>query len=325
MKGRKHRIRTIVLLLFIQVLISTFQVLAVEEQAENTVIIVSSSDDLQHEIDNAADHSTIRLLPGIYRQQILIHKPVLISGYSKENTRFIVTTEKNKPAITITASYTNLENISVINDGPGIYTTGIRTIADHTTINNCIIEKTPVGIALWSSNNVIRNSLFRECTDEGIVIISSSYKEANNNLIEGCIFIDNCDGIELQESCYNIIRNCHFEDNTHDGIDAISSNNDNNLIIKCTIINNEVHGIYFSNSLNNVIQDCVVAENTDGDILFTSFEQSNTVSNVTFSLQSIDEQNDVKSVETMAKDFRGQLIDRVVWIFSSLSTIFSFS
>jgi len=105
------------------------------------------------------------------------------------------------------------------------------------------------------------------CSDEGIVLLSTMISTANNNFIGYCKFVNNCDGIEMQQSSMNTIDSCIFNNNYHSGIDGINSNNNNNIIQNCTITNNSVHGIYITNSQNNTIKDSYFYNNTDGNII----------------------------------------------------------
>lgn len=324
MKVKKDMIQRIFLILLI-VTFFTFEYGSAKQNiSHQSTFYVSPTDDVQSIIDEVSDYSVIHLLPGIYTEQLTIYKPLIISGSSKEKVRFVVTTDVNEPAITLSAQNIVLENLTIINQGPGIYTTGVRTIADNITIQYCSIEKTPVGLALWSSNNTIKNCVFTDCTDEGIVIISSSFKKADHNLIQQCVFTNNCDGIELQGSCYNTINDCLFEDNTHDGIDAICSGNDNNVISQCTIIDNAVHGIYFSSSAYNTIRDCIIADNTDENILFTPIQGNNVITNVSFSSAPSEIQVVQLSDQKTSGSIKQQLFDRIIDMFSSLRSLVSF-
>ena len=273
MRGTIHT--SIVIFLVSMILLCSMKSLPAE--TKYTILSATPQDDLQDIIDNAAPYSILCLAPGIYTQELMIHIPLHIKGSSDNTTVFIVETDTNKPALTISSEHTTLQHLTFINTGPGIYTTGVRVIAAQTTIQQCQFKDTPVGIALWSSNNTVAHSTFFNCSDEGIVIISSSLFTADNNTIEYCEFIKNCDGIELQQSSYNTVRNCLFDSNNHDGIDAIKNNNNHNKILNCTIINNQVHGLYFSRSQNNTIQDCIIANNTDADVLFTPDLNDNVV------------------------------------------------
>jgi len=201
MREMRGTIRTsIVILLVSMVLLCSMTSLPAE--TDHTIIYATPLDDLQPIIDDAAPYSILSLAPGIYTQELMIHIPIHIKGSPDDTTVFIVETGTNKPALSISAEHTTLQHLTIINTGPGIYTTGVRIVADHSTIRRCHFKDTPVGIALWSSNNTVSHSTFYNCSDEGIVIISSSLFTAENNMIEYCEFIKNCDGIELQQSSY---------------------------------------------------------------------------------------------------------------------------
>jgi parallel beta-helix repeat protein len=272
MRGKIHTAMLIItellfiLLIFSLLVSAQHQSVVMTNREENMVIITPI--DIQSKIDQAQPYDTIRLAPGSYDQTIIIRKPLTLSGSHPKKTVIHTTSPQNQAAITVASSYVRIENISITNDGPGLYTSGIRILSNHTTIDHCIIEDTPVGIALWTSLNTISNCLFLNCDDEGIVLLDTSYSPCQYNSIINCTFLYNCDGIELQQSSYNIIYNCTMRFNTHSGIDAIRNNNDYNLISNCVICDNKVHGIYFAGSSNNRIISCCIENNTDGNIIY---------------------------------------------------------
>jgi len=134
------------------------------------------------------------------------------------------------------------------------YEYGIKIDIDNTIIENLVFKDIPIGICVWSSNNIIRNCTFISCSDEGIILIGS------NNTIENCVFYKCVDGVELQQSSDNVFIYCRFLGNTHAGIDAIKNNNNNNIIDQCVFIDN-LYGSYFSKSIKNEYIDCVFSDN----------------------------------------------------------------
>jgi len=129
--------------------------------------------------------------------------------------------------------------------------------------------------------------------------------------------------IELQQSSYNTIRNCLFDGNTHDGIDAIKNDNNHNKILNCTIINNEVHGIYFSRSHNNSIQDCIFANNTDADVLFNPDLNDNFIHYTTNDaskqpLPPAHTQEKSKTDDTRISNFLNNIRDRLLALLTPL-------
>ena len=122
-----------------------------------------------------------------------------------------------------------------------IYETGINITKDNQRIENMVFYDIPIGIILWSSNNVIANCTFIECSDEGILLIGS------NNLIENCVFYRCVDGIELQKSSNNTFINCRFLNNTHAGIDGIINSNNYNEFYNCLFYESP-YGCFFKES-----------------------------------------------------------------------------
>ena len=253
--------------------------LAVQAQSETTdndrLLIVDPHGEGQFlTINKAVSHAqpgdTIFIKQGSYEEIIRIDKPIHLIGEEKDNTNINPISDTNKYAIRLGATGATLRNLCITNDAPGLYTTAIRITAPGTTVDNCKIQSTPIGIALWSSYTTITNCTFQNCDDEGIVLLGSQRSPCHSNIIADCVFTNNCDGIELQHAPDNLIQNCVFDDNTHSGIDAIASENNNNSIISCTIINNHVHGIYLSASSNNSIMNCEFRDNKEGHVVTTS-------------------------------------------------------
>ena len=281
MKGIMKMIAAIVLLtLFFQFISSNGQAISVSSTNDSNYIVVDINGNgdytsIQQAINNAIAGSTIFVKIGQYPEIINIKKQITITGENKEETIINPVSDENKYAINIGYSYVEISDLSITNSGPGIYTSGVRITASNVKISNCNFYDNPVGIAIWTANNVIENCRFWKCSDEGIALLGTSYSDCNNNKIINCVFENNCDGVELQYSSSNTIENCKFYDNTHTGIDAIAESNNENIISNCEIYNNDVHGIYFSASSDNQIIDCTISDNKDGNII----ERNNCLNN----------------------------------------------
>jgi len=283
MRGRALKI-TVLLAMFVLAEINIAAHIPAHESLENNleqITIVGKDggdyETIQEAVDNAPEGTTVLVKAGNYDEIIDIKKAIYLIGENKETTIINPISEKNKHAICLGVPGAIVKNLSIKNGAPGLYATGVRMSASKTEIHNCNIYETPVGIAIWTSDNVIDHCSFWGCKDEGIALIGSQYSKCNNNTITNCTFYDNCDGIELQYSSNNTIDNCEFFRNTHTGIDAIASSNNDNTISNCEIHDNAVHGIYLSGSSRNKITACSISRNTDGNIVMNKNSFDNVI------------------------------------------------
>ncbi len=278
MKRRASTIAVLVTLFFLGGIVLSSSVSAHDEE----LIIVDKQgggdyNTIQQAIAHASAGSTIVIRPGEYAEILRINKKISLIGEDREQTIINPISEPNKYVILLGAPDITIQGLSISNGAPGLYSTGIRINAPNCNINDCLFYDNPIGIAIWASGNQITNCLFQRCEDEGIAILGSKTSPCDNNKITHCIFSQNCDGIELQHSSDNLIKDCDFYQNTHTGIDAIASGNDRNIIQNCHIYDNHVNGIYLSASSDNQIIDCTVTNNRDGDIVMNKYAKNNQI------------------------------------------------
>ena len=276
---------------------------------------------IQAAIDNAQPGSTIYIKKGEYKEIITIKKQISLIGEDKDGTLINPISEKNKFALYLGAPNIKIQGLSIQNGAPGLYASAIRIASSNIEVNDCNIYDTPVGIIVWTSNNIIDNCNFWRCEDEGIALIGTSYSDCKNNIITNCVFRDNCDGIELQYSSSNTILNCDFYDNTHTGIDAIASSNDENTISNCRIFNNKAQGIYFSSSSNNLIKDCFIYDNKNGNIVTDINSENNQIIS---NSNSIIDDNELSLREILQYGLSRRSTDRFREIVSLLRSLISF-
>ena len=268
---RKHKRRLLTLLTILLFLSITFIVPATTGVTphKNTVhdpVIVEDistvTTTIQDAIDHAQPNSTIQLPAGTYTEILTINKPLHLKGEGTTRILLSPTSTNNGYAIGINAEGVTLSNLDITNQGSGLYTTCVKISASNTTIQNCTFFDTPIGIAIWSSENTISGCEFSGCDDEGIVLLGTSTTACTKNTIISCNFYENCDGIELQYAKNNLIISCTFAQNTHAGIDGIESNNNNNIISHCEFTNNYGFGLYLTKSSHNLITECSFSDDT---------------------------------------------------------------
>ncbi|MBN2065759.1 MAG: right-handed parallel beta-helix repeat-containing protein [Candidatus Thermoplasmatota archaeon] len=261
---------------------------------------------IQQAIAYAPTGSTIIVHPGEYTEILRINKKISLIGEDREQTIINPISEQNKYALRLGAPGITIQGLSISNGAPGLYSTGIHIVASDCNINDCLFYDNPIGIAIWTSGNQITNCTFERCEDEGIAILGSESAPSNNNSIINCVFSYNCDGIELQHSSGNLIKDCEFYQNTHTGVDAIASGNDRNIIENCHIYDNRVHGIYLSASSDNQIIDCTVTGNRDGNIVMNKYAKNNQI------ITSSDSTEEISEGSLGLKTIMERIIDRLL-------------
>jgi parallel beta-helix repeat protein len=229
---------------------------------ENHGEISPATPSIQDMINTAPPNTTIQLPAGTITEVLTITKPLHLQGQGTTHTYLAPTSPSNGYAIRILAKGVLLSDLAITNQGLGLYTTCVKVSASYTTIQNCTFHDTPIGIALWSSNNTITGCEFRNCDDEGIVLLGTSLTACTSNTISSCIFSQNCDGIELQYATHTLITSCRFLQNTHAGIDAIESNNNDNTISFCTFTDNQAFGLYLARSSETLITHCSFSDDS---------------------------------------------------------------
>jgi parallel beta-helix repeat protein len=229
---------------------------------ENHGELSPATPSIQDMINTAPPNTTIQLPAGTITEVLTITKPVHLQGQGTTDTYLAPTSPSNGYAIHILAQGVILSDLTITNQGSGLYTTCLKISASNTTVQNCIFHDTPIGVALWSSQNTISNCEFNSCDDEGIVLLGTSTTPCVNNTITSCVFSKNCDGIELQYATHTLITSCCFLQNTHAGIDAIESNNNDNTISYCTFTDNQAFGLYLARSSQTLITHCTFSDDT---------------------------------------------------------------
>lgn len=239
------------------------QSLQLENQKILYVSVIPQSNhytSIQAAIDDAEPYTTIVINPGEYTEQLRIKKPLQLIGSDTTKTFLNPTSESNGCAIVIQAEHVVVQQLSISNQGSGLYATGVKLCKDNIDILSCDIYDSPIGIAVWTSHNTISNCRFWGCDDEGIAFLGSNFNDCQYNTVTNCEFFNNCDGIELQYAAENTISGCTFHHNTHAGIDAIAAENNNNIIQNCQLYDNSQFSVYIVGSSGNQIINCTLKD-----------------------------------------------------------------
>jgi parallel beta-helix repeat protein len=183
---------------------------------------------IQDSIDKAQPGDKIRVYSGIYFENVIVNKSVILIGNGSANT--FINGRGSGNVFTILSNNCKISEFTIINSSDKWYSnwrhSGIKIIADNIVIKNCTIK---------SHKN------------HGINI-----KNSNNNSIINCIFESNTRAINIESSNFNKIRNCDIKSSSWSAINITNSNK--NEIINCNISVIDV-GINIVGSNNKIISN----------------------------------------------------------------------
>lgn len=211
---------------------------------------------IQAALDVAYPNASIFISDGVYHEPIIVSKPVTLIGQSKESTYLECCSAENGYALSITSPDVVIKNLRISNHAPGLYTTAIKCGAPRCRIQDCILQDTPIGLAIWCSDIVVQGCRFIGCADEGIAVLGSSNHPCTSLMIMDCEFRDNCDGIEIQHGSDIVISSCVFSGNTHAGVDIITQNNHDIDIVDSTFFAHPGYGLFISQTCDMNIRNC---------------------------------------------------------------------
>lgn len=210
---------------------------------------------LQNAIDNAPANSILKLPAGIYEGNINISKPLSI--VAKEDG-VVIKGDGDGNVISISASGVKLKNLKIINSGKrrdmldaAIYAKNITSMQ----INNCIVEKSHIGVFLENvSNSKILNSTFIS-KDKDIDLRGDGLRLwfSHNNIIKNNKFISIRDVVMMRSNSNNIsnniMRECRY---------SVFSYHSKFNFIKNNDIKNSSVGIYIEGSLGTKIRKNII-------------------------------------------------------------------
>lgn len=239
-------IRSITIISFI--LISSFPILLTIEKcsASGDILYVGSGQNyskIQDAINDAYEGNTIYVYSGTFNENLVINKPLILTGQGSGSTTIIGANE-NKHTIKIDtddihiSGFTIKNNLGSINHYHCIYLNSVS----NCTITNNIIKDGEYGIYLVNANENTININNVENNDQNGISLSNS----NNNIIQNNIIQNNGNGLYLSSgsSTNQIIQN------------TISSNNPYGIRIYSSNINTIYLNVFSENTVSNANDPC---------------------------------------------------------------------
>jgi len=245
---------------------------------------------------HAANGDTIYVFSGLYSETIFINKSISIRGQDQGNT--IIDGQNNGSVITIASEHVTIRRFTIRNSGGYQGDTGIAVIENTTTITECTIYRTRIGISVQDSSETTITSCRFHTNGFGIVSSSSVFVT-----IDQCTFYHNGAGAYLYDtSCVTITQSyadingigflCERSSHIDISESAARDNDDNEggmffvdcqyiNVINCYLVHNGV-GVNLVNSSACYIDSCNFSLNTHFSCKFKNSVSSILLANCIF-------------------------------------------
>ena len=238
----------IFLIFFISISLS--QVGVVKSQESNIIYVGGNSDNyssIQLAIDNANQGDTIYINSGIYNENIVINKELLLIGANSFNT--IVDGFENDVVITILSDNVEISNLTIRNSkinltNTSFFYSGVLIDSNFNTIKGCQITDNQYAVVMVNSseNQIINCDIYENAG--GLYLYNSLNNEIFNNRLNHNYLMPS---IIIDKNGWNHISKCNISYN--DDIGLIIRESNDNVINENIFLNNPI-GIRIFETLN---------------------------------------------------------------------------
>lgn len=230
---------------------------------------------IQNAVIAASDGDTVRVLAGVYYEQVNLFKKVNLVGSSPSNTT--IDGQKLGSVVLVNHEGCSVSGFFITNANPQTMYCGIEITADNATVSDCEIYEVPNGIKISGSNVSLTDCYIHDNSEKGIDI-----RDSANVTVDGC---------EIDHNWYYDIYILWSEVVTISDTNLTDSNNGilfhscKATTVRNVMVNETVGGVWFQYSSFCSISDCifynieqvalhlVCSENIG--IINNSFDQSN--------------------------------------------------
>jgi len=230
---------------------------------------------IQDAIDNATSGDTVFVYDDSapYNENILIDKSINLKGEERDTT--IIDGGIGKSVVNITASWVNLSNFKLTNEGVNWWEHfGILISSPYTSVFNSIISlKEGIGVQIYSDCNTISNNTISN-NHYGIFLFECSFNTVSHNII-----LDHNIGIKFKKSDNNTFFQNVINSNSAFGID-LNCWSHYNTFYENILSSNGMDGLHVNLCRHNTFYRNTIEYNKKGLTLLSSYY--NTIKNNNF-------------------------------------------
>jgi parallel beta-helix repeat protein len=233
-------------------------------------LIVSPAGDGTHRsiaaaLDDAPPGSEIRIRPGVYREGLVLDKPVRLIGEGPVDR--IVIESADADCILMDTDEAVVRGLTLRcaagQEGSEFYAVDIP--CGRLVLEDCDITSgslSCVGIHGAETNPTVRNCKIHDSEGSGVLVY-----EQGSGTIEGCdIFANKLAGVVIQEGADPTVRNCTIHDHAdHHGVAVCERGK--GTIEGCDIFANESTGIVIQEEGDPTIRNCKIHDGQEGGVL----------------------------------------------------------
>ena len=257
----------------IGILLSTILIVTIIPIGVSTVTtsgdIITVDDDggadytsIQDAIDNAYEGDTIYVYSGIYFENVVVDKSIILQGEDRETT--VIDGENKDNVIKIFEDNVKIEKFSIRNCKNDYRFSGVNFDSNNNFLLDCNIYDNYWGVLCYGDDNYIsNNNIFNN--GRGIILSGANQNMIDNNRISenyGGIYVSHSDrNLIVENEILNHNSNNHPDSHTpEEGIlvqysddNVISLNNISSNEIGLMIVYSDKHDIFNNNIENNNI------------------------------------------------------------------------
>lgn len=259
--------------LFVFLLVATFLIVPIANSKAHVLafITVSPGQSIQEAINNAEPGSTVLLVDGTYKEQIVVNKALTLAGNGNST---IIQSAGSGNTISIPSGTSGVLLSDFLVNGTGRYSTGIFIKGMNNSVRNVAIVNHEIGLHLYdSSRDVLKNirltNNIYNLRIYGLTLSHFLHDIDSSNFVEG--------------------RRVYYWVSEHDRTfpsDAgyVAAVNCSRVVVKDLTLSDNFAGVLFAYTNNSLVQNVTCQGNEQGVRLLCS--NNNTISNSALRLNS---------------------------------------